>query len=86
MESNTPKCDFSWGGRFYPPPWQPGNERPVGNRVKVDKKDGFGLFVMDTKDVCAKWAHPLSKINEMILKKAGSGIIIMCQFENYAGR
>ena len=55
-------------------------------RVKVDKKDGFGLFVMDTKDVRAKLVQPLSKINEMILKKAGSGIIIMCQFENYAGR
>ena len=20
LESNTPKCDFSWGGRFCPPP------------------------------------------------------------------
>ena len=34
LESNTPKCDFSWGGRFCPPPWHTGNERPVGNRVK----------------------------------------------------
>ena len=55
-------------------------------RVKVDKKDGFGLFVMDTKDVCAKLAQPLRNLNDMILKRAGSGKVIMCQFENYAGR
>ena len=54
-------------------------------RVKVDKKDGFGLFVMDTQDVCAKLAQPLSNLNDMILKKAGRGNVIMCQFENYAG-
>ena len=52
---------------------------------KVDKKDGFGLFVMDTQDVCAKLAQPLSNLNDIILKKAGRGNVIMCQFENYAG-
>ena len=37
LESNTPKCDFNWGVDSAPPPWQPGNERPVGNRVKLVK-------------------------------------------------
>ena len=50
------------------------------------KVDGVGLFEMDTKDVCAKVAQPLRNLNNMILKNAGCGKVIMCQFENYAGR
>ena len=53
-------------------------------KIKVDKRDAFGLFVMDTKDVRAKLEQPIQNISNTVLQKAG-GKIIMCHFDSYQG-
>ena len=57
-EYNTPKCAFSWGGEFHPPPQHSGNRYAVGNRVKWLAKY---TAVENTKKICIHHINLLQK-------------------------